>query len=61
MLEKNMRKLFQTNKGVTNTGAPNPKIILTKASFLQYKQFLLTKKFQAISRNDHRSYCREKF
>ena len=42
-LETNMRKLFETNKRVTNIGAPNAQTILTKAPFLQYEQFLLAK------------------
>ena len=45
-LETNTRKLFETNKRVTNIGAPNAQIILTKASFWQYEQSLLPKNFR---------------
>ena len=45
-LETDMKKLFESNKKVTATGAPDAKVIFTKAHFLQYKQFLLDAKFR---------------
>ena len=39
-LETEMKKLFESKATV---GAPDPKIIFTKTSFIQYKQFLLDK------------------
>ena len=34
-----MRKLFETNKRVTNIRAPNAQMILTKTTFLANEQF----------------------
>ena len=41
-----MRKLFESRKKVSAIGAPDAKIIFTKAPFLQYEQFLLDKNFR---------------
>ena len=45
-LETDMKKLFESKKKVTAIGAPDAKIIFTKAPFLQYEQFLLDKNFR---------------
>ena len=37
--------MFETQKKVTAIGAPGTQIIFTKASFIQYEQFLLIKNF----------------
>ena len=41
-----MKKLFESKRKVTAIGAPDAKIIFTKALFLQYEQFLLDKNFR---------------
>ena len=41
-----MRKLFESRRKVSAIGAPDAKIIFTKAPFLQYEQFLLDKNFR---------------
>ena len=41
-----MKKLFDFKQKVTAIGAPDAKVIFTKASFLQCKQFLLDKNFR---------------
>ena len=38
--------MSETNKRVTNIGAPNAQMILLKTPFLQYEQFLLAKIFR---------------
>ena len=38
--------LFESKKKLNPIGAPDAKIIFTKASFLQYEQFLLDKNFR---------------
>ena len=45
-LETDMKKLFESKKRVTAIGAPDAKIIFTKASFIQYKQSSLDKNFR---------------
>ena len=45
-LESNMKKIVESKKKVTVIGAPDAKIIFTKAPFLQYEQFLLDKNFR---------------
>ena len=45
-LESNMKKIVDSKKKVTAIGAPDAKIIFTKAPFLQYEQFLLDKNFR---------------
>ena len=40
-----MKKLFESKKKITTTGAPDGKNIFTKATFIQYEQFLLDKNF----------------
>ena len=45
-LETKMKKLFESKKRVTPIGAPDPKTFFTKASFIQYEQFLLGKNFR---------------
>ena len=44
-LETEMKKLLESKKKVTPTGAPDAKIIFNKAPFIQYEQFLLDKNF----------------
>ena len=41
-----MKKLLESIKKVTAIGAPDAKIIFTKAPFVQYEQFLLDKNFR---------------
>ena len=41
-----MKKLFESRNRVTTIGAPDAKIIFTKALFIQYEQFLLDKNFR---------------
>ena len=41
-----MKKLFESKNRVTTIGAPDAKIIFTKALFIQYEQFLLDKNFR---------------
>ena len=41
-----MKKLFESKEKVTEIGAPDAKIIFTKAPFIQYEQFLLDKNFR---------------
>ena len=38
--------MFESKKKVTAIGAPDAKIIFTKAPFIQYEQFLLDKTFR---------------
>ena len=38
-----MKKLFESKKRVTATDAPDSKVILAKAPFIQYEQFILDK------------------
>ena len=45
-LETDIKKLFESKKKVTAIGAPDAKIIFTKAPFIQYEQFLLDKTFR---------------
>ena len=45
-LETKMKKLFESKKRVTPIGAPDAKTFFTKASFIQYEQFLLGKNFR---------------
>ena len=45
-LETEMKKLPESRKRVTTIGAPDAKIIFTKAPFIQYEQFLLDKNFR---------------
>ena len=45
-LETEMKKLLESKKKITPTGAPDAKIIFNKAPFIQYKQFLLDKNFR---------------
>ena len=45
-LETDMKKLFDSKKKVNAIGAPDAKIIFTKALFVQYEQFLLDKNFR---------------
>ena len=45
-LETKMKKLFESKKRVTPIGAPDAKTFFTKASFMQYEQFLLGKNFR---------------
>ena len=45
-LETDMKNLFESKKRVTSIDAPDAKIIFTKASSLQYEQFLLDKIFR---------------
>ena len=45
-LETDMKKLFDFKQKVTAIGAPDAKIIFTKAPFLQCEQFLLDKNFR---------------
>ena len=42
-LETDMKKLFESKKKITTIGAPDVKIIFTKATFIQFEQFLLDK------------------
>lgn len=44
-METEMRKLVETTKRITTIGVPNGQMILTKAAFIQYEQFLLAKNF----------------
>ena len=44
--EKDLQKLFESKKKVNAVGAPDARIIFTKAPFLQYKQFLLDKNYR---------------
>ena len=41
-----MKRLFESRKRVTAMGAPDARIIFTKAPFIQYQQFLLEKNFR---------------
>ena len=41
-----MKNLFESKKKVNAIGMPEAKIILTKAPFIQYEQFLLDKNFR---------------
>ena len=41
-----MKKLFESKKKITTIGAPDVKIIFTKATFIQFEQFLLDKNFR---------------
>ena len=45
-LETDMKKLFESKKKVTAISAPDVKIIFTKATFIQFEQFLLDKNFR---------------
>ena len=45
-LETDMKKLFESKTKVTMVGAPDAKIIFTKAPFIQYEQILLDKNFR---------------
>ena len=45
-LETEMKRLFESKKKVTATGAPDAKIILTKAPYIQNEQILLEKNFK---------------
>ena len=45
-LETDTKKLFESKKKVTAIGAPDVKIIFTKATFIQFEQFLLDKNFR---------------
>ena len=45
-LEADMKRLFESKKRMTTIGAPDAKIISTKAPFIQYEQFLLDKNFR---------------
>ena len=45
-LETEMEKLFESKKKVTAIGAPDAKIIFTKAPCIQYEQILLDKNFR---------------
>ena len=45
-LETKMKKLFESKKRVTPIGTPDAKTFFTKASFIQYEQFLLGKNFR---------------
>ena len=38
-LKIDMKKLFESKKKVTSTGAPDAKTIFTKAPFIKYEQF----------------------
>ena len=44
--ETDVRKLFESEKNVTAIGAPDAKIIFTRAPVLQYEQFLLGENFR---------------
>ena len=41
-----MKRLFESKKKVNAIGAPNTKLIFTKAPFIQYEQILLDKNFR---------------
>ena len=45
-LERDMKKLFESNKKVTTVVAADPQIIFTKVLFIEYEQFLLEKNFR---------------
>ena len=45
-LETDMKRLFESKKKVNAIGAPDAKIVFTKAPFVQYEQFLLGKNFR---------------
>ena len=45
-VETDMKKLFESKEKVILIGAPDAKIIFTKAPFIQYEQFLLGKSFR---------------
>ena len=45
-LKTDMKKLLKSEKKVTTVGAPDGKIIFTKAPFIEYEQVLLDKNFR---------------
>ena len=42
-LEADLKKLFETNKKAGNIGTPDVQMVLFKAPYLQYEQFILPK------------------
>ena len=45
-LETDMKKLFESTKKVANIGAPDAQIVLLKAPYLQFEQFLFAKNYR---------------